>query len=182
MYAFVSEERKPQKRNLFQLLKKLRLVLQPLMNSSPKLENLWHWRSHNHLQTSSCPKRDPKNVVAPITASNSASWPHSDLTRHRPSSVAKILNAKLKIFFCKKKNLNLGHAATKGSVRVGLFEEVLDQRGGALRSHKVVSTIAVSVAFHLLVTFDKKCGQYIGRKNYEKGLNPVEVDRLEQSS
>ena len=57
MYAFVSEERKHQKRNLFQLLKKLRLVLQPLMNSSPKLENLWHWRSHDHLQTSSCPKR-----------------------------------------------------------------------------------------------------------------------------
>ena len=83
-------------------------------------------------------------------------------------------------FFCKK-NLNLGHAATKGSVRVGLFEEVLDQRGGALRSHKVVSTIAVSVAFHL-VTSNKKCWQYIGRKNYEKGRNPVEVDRLEQSS
>ena len=180
MYAFASEERKHQKRNLFQLLKKLRLVLQPLMNSSPKLENLWHWRRHDHLQTSCCPKRDTKHVVATITASNSASWPHSDLTRHRPSSVAKILNAESR-FFCKK-NLNLGHAATKGSVCVGLFEEVLDQRGGALRSHKVVSTIAVSVAFHLLVTFNKKCWQYRGRKNYEKGRNPVEVDRLEQSS
>ena len=158
MYAFVSGERKPQKRNLFQLLKKLRLVLQPLMNSSPKLENLWHWRSHDHLQTSCCPKRHPKNVVATITASNSASWPHSDLTRHRPSSVAKILSeVKTQNFFCKK-NLNLGHAATKGSVRVGLFEEVLDQRGGALRSHKVVSTIAVSVAFHL-VTLNNKCWQ-----------------------
>ena len=102
MYAFVSGERKPQKRNLFQLLKKLRLVLQPLMNSSPKLENLWHWRSHDHLQTSCCPKRHAKNVVATITASNSASWPHSDLTRHRPSSVAKILNAKLKNFFARR--------------------------------------------------------------------------------
>ena len=157
MYAFVSGERKPQKRNLFQLLKKLRLVLQPLMNSSPKLENLWHWRSHDHLQTSCCPKRHAKNVVATITASNSASWPHSDLTRHRPSSVAKILRGQSSEFFCKK-NLNLGHAATKGSVCVGLFEEVLDQRRGTLRSHKVVSTIAVSVAFHL-VTLNNKCWQ-----------------------
>ena len=72
------------------------------------------------------------------------------------------LERKTQDFFCKK-NLNLGHAATKGSVRVRLFEEVLDQRGGALRSHKVVSTIAVSVAFHL-VTSNKKCWQYIGRK------------------
>ena len=47
-------------------------------------------------------------------------------------------------------NPNLGDTSAEAGVSVGLLEEVFDKGGGALRCHKVFTSLIVSVAFHLV--------------------------------
>ena len=75
--------------------------------------------------------------------------PHSDLTLHRPVSVSRILR-KFLLRIKTQLNPNLGDTSAEAGVSVGLLEEVFDKGGGALRCHKVFTSLIVSVAFHLV--------------------------------
>ena len=82
------------------------------------------------------------------TASNSASRPHSDLTRHRPVSVSRIL----KEIEDKSENQseNLGDAAAEAGGSLGLLKEMFDEGRCTFGRHKMFPSLAVSVAFHLV--------------------------------
>ena len=76
--------------------------------------------------------------------------PHSDLTLHRPVSVSRILKGENSLRIKTQLNPNLGDTSAEAGVSVGLLEEVFDKGGGALRCHKVFTSLIVSVAFHLV--------------------------------